>query len=121
MFWKKDTEAPGLRAEIATLKDERRKLKQEVEDLKLQKKMDEEDIKHMVRIKEERAEVESEKARVKMEGEKQEAIAKVRDDYRIKTEEYLNTQVKRMETMYADLLKRLPDVNVALKGNLGGS
>jgi len=119
MFWNKSNdEVEGLKAEIKKLTDERRTLKQDVEDLKLKKKMDEEDIKHMVRIKEERAAVEQDRAKVRMEGEKQEAIAKVRDEYRLKTEEYLNTQIKRMETMYADLLKQLPDINVALKGDL---
>jgi hypothetical protein len=43
-----------LSIKVTDLEKERRELKEEVENLKLKKKIEEEDIKHMVKIKEER-------------------------------------------------------------------
>jgi seryl-tRNA synthetase len=101
--------------EIERLKDEKRKLKEELEELKLQKKMEEEDIKHMVKINNERKEIELEKEKVKLMKEKDEAIAKVKDDYRDKTEKQLERQLTDMRGMYTEILERLPNYNVKVK------
>ena len=79
-----------LREQVIELEKERRTLKEEVEDLKLKKKTSEEDIKHMVRMKEERLSIEHEKKTIESEKEKEREIALVKDDYRDKTEKYLN-------------------------------
>ena len=112
-------EIAALKTEIDGLGDEKRAIKEELEDLKLEKKISEEDIKHMVKLSEERQEVENERYQMKCEREKEEAIAKVKDEYRDKLEGFLKNQVKDTKQMYEAILKRIPDVNVALSGDVG--
>lgn len=109
-----------LQTQVDSLTDERTKLKTEVEDLKIQRKCEDENIRHMVKIKEEKMEVEFQKKEVQREREKQEAIAKVKDGYRDKVEAELNKRSAELLAMYNAILARLPDVNVALTGKIGG-
>ena len=51
-------------------------------------------------------------------GEKNKEIAKVKDEYRDKVEEQLETRAKETKEMYNEILKRLPDVNVKLRGEV---
>ena len=103
---------PDLKAENERLKKEKRELKDEIADLKHEKKITEEDIKHMVRIREERIEVENEKKNLQRDREKEEAIAKVKDEYRDKMEKRLQTEVDNIREMYTEILARLPMVTV---------
>lgn len=110
-------------AEVAKLKDQIKELKKSKEkgekdlrELQHKKKMEEEDIKHMVRMKEERMEVEQQKKIVELEKEKNEEIAKVKDEYRDKVEQSLEKRGTEIKEMYDEILKRLPDVSVRLKG-----
>jgi len=100
------------------LQKEIRKLKEEVADLKLQKKIEDEDIKHMVKIKQEQLELDFQKKSMNMENEKNEEIMKTKDEYRNKLEEFLKSQVQDVKEMYGQILNRLPDVNVKLRGNV---
>ena len=97
------------------LRDQVRTLKDEIAGLKAQKKIETEDIKHMVRMKEERAEVENDKKRLEMEREKDSAIADVKDDYRNKMEDRLELEVRNMKEMYGQILARLPDISAKVK------
>lgn len=94
-----------LRAEI-------RKLKDEIADLKHEKKITEEDIKHMVRLREERLEVEAEKKELERDRKSQAEIAAVKDEYRDKLEKRLQTEVDNIKAMYSEILQRLPTVSV---------
>jgi len=110
MFW--DKKVTKLEASIETLQLEKMGLKEEVADLKLKKKMEEEDIKHMIKIDRERKDIEIEKEKLKLEGEKASAIAEVKDTYRDKTEAQLEKQLGNMKDMYGEILTRLPNYNV---------
>lgn len=123
MFWKKDNKEDEakvgkLEEEIKELKKERGELKEKVEGLKLKKKIEEEDIKHMVTMKEERLALDHEKKVAETEKLKDAEIAKVKDEYRDKIEKNLEQQKNDVKAMYAEILQRLPDVNVKLKGNI---
>jgi len=121
MFWNKDSNQQKVReltARIAEMKDQISKLKEELEDLKLKKKIEEEDIKHMVRIKQEKLEIEHEKAVNKAKSDAEQTIGEVKDQYRDKMELFLQKQVQDVKEMYGQILKRLPDVNVRLKGDV---
>jgi len=72
--------------------------------------MEEEDIKHMVKINEERKDIEIEKEKVKLNGEKATEIAEVKDQYRDKIEANLEGQLGKMDGMYKELLARLPNI-----------
>ena len=101
-----------LQADITRLEKDKRTLKDELEDLKHQKKLESEDIKHMVKINNERKDIELEKEKAKLEREQATAIAKVKDDYRDKTEKQLEKQLTNMKDMYGEILERLPNYNV---------
>jgi hypothetical protein len=99
---------------IEELSQEKTKLKEEVENLKLKAKISEEDIKHMIKLKEEKNAIELEKKAMKLEKEKDSAIAVVKDQYRDKLETNLVAQKDDIKEMYSQILKRLPDVTARL-------
>jgi len=107
-----------LEKQVKQLEKDNRKLKEEYEDLKLKKKMEEEDIKHMVKIKEERMEVENSKKTLDLERKKDSEVAKVKDEYRDKIEKNLEKEMGRMQEMYKEILARLPNVNVKMRGEV---
>jgi hypothetical protein len=107
-----DTEKDDLKAIIKSLEKEKRTLKEDLADLKLKKKMESEDIKHMVKINNERKDIELEKEKIKLERQSADAIAKVKDSYRDKTEQQLEKQLVNMKGMYGEILERLPNYNV---------
>ncbi len=100
------------------LEKQRRELKEEVEDLKLKKKIEDEDIRHMIKMKEEKLALEQQKKDVDREAKYQEQLAQVKDGYRDKVEEQLETRIKDMGQMYSEILDRLPNVNVKLQGKV---
>ena len=96
---------------------ERQKLREEVEQLQLTKKISEEDIKHMVKMKEEAADLDKQKYEVKLEGEKAKEIAEVKDEFQGKLQALLESQIKQGEARYKEILQRLPSVEVNLGNN----
>ncbi len=116
MFFKKDNQ--DLKATIKGLEDERLLLAREVEDLKSKKKIEEEKIKHLVKLKDEKREIEFQRREMKIEAEKDIEVAKVKDTYRDKLEENLITQKDDIKSMYSEILARLPNINARLKGDI---
>lgn len=108
----KKTEIETLQEDYDTSRELITKLKEEIADLKIEKKVTEEDIKHMVRLREERIAVENERAALERDREKEAAIATVKDEYRDKMEKRLQTEVDRIKEMYSEILQRLPKVSV---------
>jgi len=102
--------------ELKDLKDACDKSKRELAEYKHKKKMEEEDIKHMRRIELEKVKQESITNSIKMEGEKVRAIGEVKDKYRDKMEERLHKELDNMKEMYSEILTRLPNVNLKMKG-----
>ena len=116
-MWKKtvsklEKDKDDLKQIIKGLEVDKKALKERVEDLRLKKKMEEEDIKHMVKIDRERKDISIQKEKLKLEGEQVTAIAKVKDEYRDKTEAQLEKQLGNMRDMYGEILERLPNYNV---------
>ena len=98
--------------------DEIRKVKDELADLKQTKKMEDENIRHLVKIKEEGLNIEHQKKEVELERQQQESIATVKDEYRNKQESTLKAQIESGDKRFAEILARLPDVNVLMKGKV---
>ncbi len=117
IFDKLEAEKEQLEKDNERLTDEKKALKEEVADLKLKKKMSEEDIKHMVKIRQEKLDIEHEKKIMEIERTKANEIAAVKDDYRDKMEKRLQAETTNMKDMYSEILQRLPNVNVRLKGD----
>lgn len=107
-----------LEAERDELADKVFQANEKLKEYKAQTKRAEEEIRHHQKLAEERQELANERFKVKCEAEKDEAIARVKDQYRDKTEDYLNTQISRGEDMFKEVLKRLPNVSARLKGEV---
>ena len=114
--------AIDLEEKIDRLEQERLKLKADNEQLADEKralvqgnKLAENEIRHLVKIKEEKNAIELERKMVELEREQQKAIAEVKDKYQDKVEANLNEQLTGMKEMYGQILERLPDVNARLK------
>ena len=117
MFWKKsenvvreENEVAKLKAAITSLENERVDLKREVEDLKSKRKIEEEEIKHLVKIKDEKREIEYEKREMALERKKNKAIADVKDEYRDKVEQNLENRNTELKEMYTEILSIVPKV-----------
>lgn len=107
-----------LKARNKVLKEEKTRLKEEVADLKLKKKIEEEDIKHMVKMKEEKLAIEHQKKMLELEKKTQDEIHKAQNEYRDKIEKNLEKQLSDMKAMHDAILERLPNVAVRLKGEV---
>ena len=107
-----------LEDEHDVVTDENRKVKDELAELKQKRKMEDEDIRNLVKIKEGKLDLEHQKKQVELERGQQTAIATVKDEYRDKLESNLQQQVKDVKEMYGEILARLPNVNVKLKGKV---
>lgn len=105
-------EIEELKQNIESLTSDKQKLKEELADLTLKKKMEEEEIKHLVKISNERKDIELEKEKIKLERSQAEQIATVKDIYQSKTEKQLEKQLEVMKGMYGEILTRLPNYNV---------
>ncbi len=108
-------ERDDLKAEVKALTKDRKELKADVEELKLKKKIEDEDIKHMVKMAEEANELKVKKAIMDAEAKKAQDVAQVKDAYRDKMEKFLVKQADDVKDMYSEILKRLPDVSVRFK------
>ena len=95
-----------------------RTLKEEIDGLKSKRKIELEDIKHMVKMREERNEIKFEKLVMDLEKEKFLEIGTVKDTYRDKLEGRLTVELDNMKDMYGQVLERLPNITGKLKGNL---
>lgn len=107
-----------LENERDVLTDENRKVKDELAELKQKRKMEDEDIRHMVKIKEAKLDIDHQKRLLEVDREKEQAIAQVKDQYRDKMETFLGKQVEDIKQMYGEILGRLPNVQVRLKGDV---
>lgn len=96
---------------------ERRNLKEEVEDLKLKKKIEQEDIEHLVKMKMERNEIKHEKKVSEADANAEKKIAEATKSFNDKLTEILKKQIEDGNDRFEQILNRLPDVQV----NLGDS
>lgn len=89
-------------------------LEMEIDRLQARKETEEQELKHMIRMKEEKMELESQKFKIRCEQQKEEAIAAVKNEYRDKLEERLIKETENIRSMYTEILERLPNVNARL-------
>jgi len=117
---KLETTKNDLEVEIEKLKEEATSAKEELAEVKHKKKMEDEDIKHMVKMSKEAGVIELKKKEMECEQAKDKAVAEVKDEYRDKMEDRLQTEVTNMKEMYGQILERLPNVTARLKGDING-
>ena len=91
---------------------ERRTLEEEVETLKLKKKIETEDIEHMVKMKLEAADIDKQKYEIRLEGEKNDAIHDVKAEHQEKLTKILEDQIEKGEERFTKIMERLPEVKI---------
>lgn len=92
-------------------------LRLEVQGLKTKRKIEEEDIKHMLKMKEEALAIEKQKFELATEKAKNAEVAQVKDNYRDKLEAFLVQKNNEGDKRFAEILERLPNVTMAIKQN----
>ncbi len=115
---KAEAERDGLRIEKRDLTEQvldiKMERKTELEDLKLKQKISDDEIKHHIKLKEERQELEYEKKVQVIEREKMDAILEIKVEYHGKMETQLEKQLTEGNKRYTEILERLPNVNASL-------
>lgn len=118
-----------MRHSVERLVKEKQTLKEELEDLKLKKRLEQEEIKHMVRLNEEKMKSELESEKVKLQKKYQEDISKFKEEQRItlvdslkefhsKIENRFNSELENLKETYKAIMARLPNVNLTLEKRL---
>lgn len=110
-------EVEGLEKEIESLKakefsarEDKRKAEDDLAKVKHEKKLETEDIKHMIKMKEEKNALELEKKKVDVEREYFNKIEAVKDDYRTKLEDLLKNQIKDGKESHDKLMEHMPKI-----------
>jgi len=104
----KDTTVKSLHKNIRDLKDE-------LEELKTKKVMEEREIKHLVKLKEEKLDVENQKKVLEMRQEYQDMASKLQKEYHDKQLVDLDLARKEMKEVYTKIMERLPNITAALE------
>jgi hypothetical protein len=104
--------------EIKGLRDRKHELEMDIEKIKLEKKNEMEETKHLVKLRDEKKELEFKRKEMDIEAAKAIAIATVKDEYRDKMEKQLSKETENIKTMYGQILERLPNIKVGLKGDV---
>ena len=125
----KQTDVNELQAEYEKTVKALRVTKEELEDLKLKKRLEQEEIKHMVKINEERKDSEVAKKQIELEKKYNEQINKFREEQTAallqltkelhgKLEGRFNVELGNLKEIYQALMARLPNVNLTLEKRL---
>lgn len=122
-------ELEEVRAEIKNLRVAKKKVEEELEGLKLKKRLEAEEIRHMTKINEERLKSELETKRINLEKEFNERISKFREEQTSellklnkelhgKLEGRFNVELGNLKDIYKALMDRLPNVNFEISKNI---
>ena len=111
-FNKEDEENPEL------MKQQIVKLNDEIEGLRMKKRHEEQDIKHLSKMAEEKREIEFQKKEVELQKEYTEKLNDSLKEFHKKLEERFEEELKNFRGLYKDVIDRLPNIEVALNKNL---
>lgn len=100
------------------LKSEISRLTEQLKQLKSDKKIEEREIQHLVKLKEEKLLVDYEKKVMELERKKASEVQVLRDEYQEKLQKLLERRGDDLKDMYAQILARLPDINLHMKGKV---
>ena len=101
--------------EMVGPKEQVPKLKRELEELKLQKVIEERDIKHLVKIKEEKLDIEHQKKELKLKDEYKDKEMVLQREFHNKVLTVLDKNREEMKEVHTQLMKRLPNVNMEME------
>lgn len=112
---KAQAELKEVRNEIEAVSKAKSTLEKELKELKLDKTIEKRDIAHMIKVKEEKNSLELQREKLDLE---KEFIKKESDLNKKHHNAILETTVesqKDLKSMYSEVMKRLPNVNVEVK------
>jgi len=118
-----------LRKSVEQLVKDKQELKEQLEDLKLKKRLEQEEIRHMTKINEERLKQEVENEKITLAKQYNEKINKFREEQTAdllkltkelhgKLEGRFNVELGNLKEIYQALMARLPNVNLTLEKRL---
>ncbi len=116
------SEVDALVKEIDGLREDKKKLTDELETLKLKKRLEQEEITHMQRINEERMKIEVEQKKSELERKQAEQITAFKEtqrqelvaslkEFHTKIEQRFGSELANLKEVYSLLMQRLPNVN----------
>jgi len=105
----------GLEGDRDRLRDQVATLETTNKQLKSVRKIADEDIKHMMKMKEEAMKLEQKQFEMTVQEKANNDIAAVKDNYRDKLEENLQKQIEDIKSMYKEVLARLPNISAKVK------
>jgi len=119
-----------LEGQVAGLINAKRELVEKLEELKLKKRLEQEEITHMQRINEERLKQELEQEKLKLQREHQEKIVALEEktmkeinkslvDFHAKIEKRFGDELTNLKEVYGLLMQRLPNVNMEITKHIG--
>jgi len=132
MFWNTTkVELTQVREEYEKTLKALRVTKEELEDLKLKKRLEQEEITHMTRINEEKLKMELDSEKQKLAKDAQdnitnfrkqqtEELLKIHQALFEKLETRMNTEVGNLKEIYTALMARLPNVNLQIERKIRG-
>ena len=125
-------EKEEMKSIINTLNDkamsarlEKKRIQEELDGLRSEKKIEEEEIKHMIKMREERQAIALERKEIAIQKDADEQvktaqttyrqkIQEMHEDYRHKVEEHLESRNEDMKNTMEQVLARLPDIKMLL-------
>ena len=123
-------ELKDVKIQVKALIKEKRLLKEELEDIKLKKRLEGEEIKHMSRINEERLKQEVEGEKLTLKNKYQDDINTFKEEQRVqlvdslkefhvKMEDRFNNELDSFKEMFKVITDRLPNVNYDISRHEG--
>ena len=124
-----EDEMEEIRDEIKSLRREKKVLEESLEELKLQKRLEVEEIKHLTKINNERMKQEVESKKIDLEKIYHSDISKFKEeqrvqlveslkDFHVKIERQFKDELQSMKEMFKMLSERLPNVNYEITKEL---
>lgn len=108
-------DSEGASAKILKSEKEITRLTNEISELKFKKELEEKEIKHLVKMKEEKQTIETEKKHIELSKNFQQREMELQKEYFEKVMSNVKDGHKKMEEIYAKILERLPNVNMEIE------
>lgn len=89
-------------------------LKTEIAELQLKRKIEDEEIQHMLKMRDARASINQEKYEQAADRLSQEAISKVKSEYADRLQSRLEEDIHRSDARFEQILLRLPSANIEI-------
>ncbi len=104
---------------VLQLKTQIRKLKDEIESLKVTKKMEQREIEHLVKLKEEKLNIDFQKKELELKGQFQDKTLVMQTEYHNLTIKNLDVARDEMKEIYTQIMQRLPNITASLEVRKG--